>query len=119
MAPENQKEYLLNVDTVENFVKSKAEVFVEKLNGRFNKHVSDKFIIVYLMNEYDDIFREYPSNLASGIAYKSAVKLFEVFLEGGCKVMCNGHHVAQDFASYFEHVPLKEMIENERRKSME
>jgi len=90
---------------IEELVKEKCDIFIVDLNGLFKEHVSDTFIKAYIKTNfmyilsinYNDNYTPNPINLA----YDSCCYLFESLLEYGCNVSCNGHHVAQKFASLF------------------
>ena len=76
--------------------------FIKKLDGRFSEFVSDKFIKAYLKSEFMYKYRMQSYENPENISYSAAVTLFEALLEHGCGAMCNGHHVAQDYAAYFK-----------------
>ena len=95
-------------EEIRKFFAEKVEEFVIKLNGRFKEHVSDAFITVYLKDKLDEAYRKFPTDHLRNISYRAAVILFESYLEHGCKVISNGHHVAQKFAALF---PIKRMEE--------
>jgi hypothetical protein len=92
----------MKIKELENFINLKIDEFIKSLDNRFEKHVSNEFIKIYILNEFKSILteKEYYVELVNA-AYSSCVYLFESLLEHGCRVSCNGHHIAQQFASYF------------------
>lgn len=97
----------MSKDQVRQRALEKAKAFTKAQNGRFSAHVSDQFIEVFLSNgvmmQYSAQTNPHPVNQA----YRAAVQLFENLLEKGCKIACNGHHVAQEFAAFFENETFK------------
>ena len=95
-----------HLQTIKKDVAEKAVEFTTKLNGRFKEFVSDKFIQVYLVDEFEAQIIPYMKKEVKpdplNVAYNAAVSLFEYKLEHGCGAICNGHHVAQTFAEYFK-----------------
>jgi hypothetical protein len=85
----------------------KLNEFIKSLNNRFIKHVSNEFIKAYILGEFKNIIIETPNISLEDVAYKSSVYLFESLLEHGCIASCNGHHVAQYFASYFKDIKIE------------
>jgi 3-deoxy-D-arabino-heptulosonate 7-phosphate (DAHP) synthase class II len=76
--------------------------FVKDLDGRFKHHISDEFMIAYLIDEFENKRYHHPSRLIENTAYAASLNLFENLLEHGCKEIMNGHHVAQKFSTYFK-----------------
>jgi len=76
--------------------------FVKSLKGRFKKHISDELLKTILSDNLDIKCRENSFKHIENISYSVAQKVFEIYLEHGCRIIMNGHHVAQDFASYFK-----------------
>jgi hypothetical protein len=87
---------------LESYVKRQAMRFTVKLDKRFEKYVSDQFIVAYLVSSFMDEVYQSKHGRRMNIAYKAAVGLFEKLLEHGCKAGGNGHHLAQAFASMFD-----------------
>lgn len=97
---------MLSSSELKAVVRSAADAFVIELGNRFKEHVSNEFIVEYLVDKFADCYVERPEDEASYLAYLSAGYLFEYLLEGKCKVVCNGHHVAQQFCGYFREGPM-------------
>lgn len=91
----------LNDDVIEDMVKPCIENYVNVLNGRFKEHVSDDFLKAYLLRNFKNNYRKDYIRSFESLAYYAAISLFESDLEYGCKIIMNGHHVAQNFASFF------------------
>ena len=96
-------------EEIRKFFGEKVDEFVIKLNGRFKEHVSDAFIAVYLKDKLDEVYRKFPTDHLRNISYRAAVTLFESYLEHGCKVIGNGHHVAQQFSVLFPTKRIEEL----------
>lgn len=98
----------VNMDFLKDYSRTKAEEFVQSLQGRYNAYVSDKFIIAFLV---DNFYKQYfelrlhgveDTNISlTNVAYNSSIYLFETLLEGGCGVIMNGHNAAQNFSMLF------------------
>jgi hypothetical protein len=111
----------MNVRNVNKFIQDKTNEFVISLNKRYQEHVSDTFIVAYILSEFIPKVKKNPNIRLEQAAYDSCVYLFESLLEHGCSVIGNGHHVAQYFASYFSNKTIefnKENILDEIKKSV-
>ncbi len=97
---------------VEEIVKERATYFVDTLNSRYKAHVSDDFIIAYIVHHFNRYWIPGRNQHIPDLAYKSCVTLFESLLEYGCKAGGNGHHVAQNFSSIFPNVTYDELKDN-------
>jgi hypothetical protein len=88
---------------LEQLAREKATQFAALLNGRYRKHISDQFMIAYLVRDFMCEVRTNRTVLddLENAAYAAAAPLFEGLLEQECKTGGNGHHVAQNFASLF------------------
>ena len=75
-------------------------LFVEGLEGRYNEHVSDKFLIAILMRQCAP-FRTQIFDGDVNAAYTASCPIFENILEYQCGAGGNGHHVAQSFQKHF------------------
>jgi hypothetical protein len=94
--------------SLENQVRPLIRQFVEAQNGRYREHCSDKFLEALLLRQMsqpawphrtpDTCRAEALLNGDINVAYEAACPIFENLLESQCGVVCNGHHVAQDFA---------------------
>lgn len=78
--------------------------FVAQLNGRFQDFISDKALITLLnlqINWNNNTMMQTTNKMVNS-AYLSGVFVFEILLENGCGANLNGHHVAQDYATYLK-----------------
>ena len=91
----------MNRQELESLVKQKTAEFVKDLDGRYKEHVSDEFIQSFIEREFMIVRRKNPDYKLDALAYHASVVLFEQHLESGCKIISNGHHVAQNFSKYF------------------
>lgn len=90
---------------VEQRIKHLTRIFVIALNGRYQKYVSDEFLVsilskgVYGGFSFNQNFNQRPH--IGQIAYDVACSVFESTLEHDCRAGGNGHHVAQDYSKLF------------------
>ncbi len=92
---------MMNIKVKEVFL-SAVEAFVEGREGRYREFVSDKFLAVLLLWRLQCVMKQdYPEGgtRLGNDAYEASVTVFERFLENECRVIGNGHHVAQKFSS--------------------
>lgn len=94
----------MNYDNFFEFVNPKLDLFIAELAGRYRVHVSDLFLKVYLGQSIYKKYRENPLSIQQNIVYEACCPLFESYLEHGCKMIGNGHHVAQDLCKHFQDV---------------
>jgi hypothetical protein len=96
-----------NSDDVYQLALEKSKKFIKDLDGRFQLHVSDLFLAQYLSMKFESVYMQEQHDRgdepnAKNVAYQVSCWLFESVLEHGCETGGNGHHVAQQFASFFE-----------------
>ncbi len=94
---------------VEVFVREKATEFVGTLDGRYKTHVSDQFMVAFILYHFTLYWIPIANQSIQHLAYQSCVNLFESLLEYGCKAGGNGHHVAQKFSSLFPDIRYDEL----------
>ncbi len=80
--------------------------FVKSLDKRFSSIMCEKAIAILIEDKFEEAYRPYEERQmntdAESLAYKAAVYVFEHVIENNCRVIMNGHHVAQDFAKLFK-----------------
>ncbi len=92
----------------EEVVKANKNLFVEP----YKKHASEELILAILkynlginfqnlFAEADKTGNDVQEHQLLNAIYKSVIVLFEHWLEGGCKIVGNGHHRAQFFSEKF------------------
>lgn len=92
---------MLNRNELAIVITTASEAFVRDLGDRFKDHVSNTFIVAFLVDRFEDLYRANMKQCAKNIAYATADHLFEYLLECKCGASCNGHHVAQQYCDYF------------------
>ncbi len=95
---------------VKNFVKDlverKATDFVKDLRGKYDSHVSETFIVAFLVSHFVKIHKQNPGAAECIIAHASALILFVDILEKECHVEFDGKTSAMNFASRFSERPI-------------
>jgi hypothetical protein len=86
---------------IEQRIKHLTRVFVIQLNSKYQKHVSDEFLVSILSRGVLNTLYSVHQQPITQIAYDVAAGVFESTLEIDCRAGGNGHHVAQDYSKLF------------------
>ena len=93
-------------DFIKNMVETRVVDFVKDLRGKCEAHVSETFIVSFLVYHFVQIHKQNPSSPETIIAYSSAIILFRDVLEKGCQIDFDGDQAAHNFASRFSERPI-------------
>lgn len=93
---------------LEQTVEKLVNQFVISLDGRYRSKISDDCLSGLIMLEFNKRYKDTNNtclemmfiNKESYITYDIACPIFEHLLEHKCKIICNGHHVAQAFSKF-------------------
>jgi hypothetical protein len=94
-------------------IKEVIKEYVNGLNGRYRSHVSDEFLESILVHFISESWSD--GGNSENRFYEAGSIVFEVALELDCKAGGNGHHVAQDFASFL----MKQLYDEKSAKALE